>query len=91
MSYYASPEALASNPPESWRIVRRPIGSRVRWALYIEDGPVHYMAFDTRREAIAERDDPNSHTRREVEQERQWYAGTTPNGWRAYADCIAAE
>ena len=88
MSYYADPEALAANPPETWRVVKR--GERL-WGLHIDtsyDGPAE--TFRTRNLATAERDNPRSYTRRAVEQERLWYAGTTPNGWKSYAECLAA-
>lgn len=89
MSYYSDPEALAANPPESWRVERWSDGRRVRWDLFIDDSRYPVERFKTRREALAERDDPQSYTRRMVEQERLWYAGTTPNGWKSYAECLA--
>jgi hypothetical protein len=89
MSYYPTPEALAANPPETWRVVKR--GER-SWGLHIDPSYEHPAeTFTTKRDAIAERDDPNSHTRRNVEQERLWYAGVTPRGWRTWEECKAEQ
>jgi len=88
MSHYPDPETLAANPPETWRVVKR--GER-SWGLYMDSTYEHPAeTFRTKALAIAERDNPNSYTRRAVEQERLWYAGVTPNGWKTYAECLAA-
>lgn len=89
MSYYADPEALAANPPETWRVERWSDGHCVRWDLFIDGGERPLERLKTRREALAERNDPQSYTRRMVEQERLWYAGVTPTGWKTYAECLA--
>jgi hypothetical protein len=87
MSYYASPEKLRDNPPETWRVQR--IAPR-RWGLQIDSDHMHStFTFDTKRAALAERDDPQSYTRREVEKERRWYAGDTPPSWKPYEQCRA--
>jgi hypothetical protein len=87
MSHYSGPEALAANPPESWRVVKR---DERLWHLLI-DSSHEYPAetFTTRRAALAERDDPNSRLRREVERERRWMAGEPISGWKTYAECLA--
>jgi hypothetical protein len=87
MSYYDTPEQLAANPPETWRVVRR---AERLWHLLTDsshDCPAE--TFTTRRAAEAERDDPNSRLRRAVEQERRWMAGETPVGWKTYEQCKA--
>lgn len=87
MSYYESPEHLAANPPETWRVVKR---AERLWGLYMDASHEHPAeTFTTKREALAERDDATSHTRRMVEQERQWFAGITPSGWKTYQQCLA--
>lgn len=86
MSYYESPEQLAANPPETWRVIKR--GER-RWGLFLDSSAYPAELFRTQREALAERDDPTSYTRRMVEQERRWHAGETPPGWKTYAECQA--
>lgn len=87
MSYYSSPEELAANPPESWRVVKR---TERLWDLLIDSSHDHPAeTFTTRRAALAERNDANSYTRRMVEQERRWMAGETPRGWKSYAECLA--
>lgn len=87
MTYYASPELLAANPPETWTVTKR--ADRM-WGLHIDTSYEHPAErFRTKREALAERDDPNSYTRRMVEQERLWYAGVTPAGWKTYEQCKA--
>lgn len=87
MSYYPDPETLAANPPETWRVEKR--GERL-WGLHIDTSYEHPAeTFSTQREALAERDDPNSYTRRLVEQERRWYAGITPAGWKSWEQCKA--
>jgi len=88
MTHYSGPEALAANPPETWRVEKR--GERL-WGLHVDTSYEHPAeTFTTKRAALAERDDPNSYTRRMVEQERRWYEGITPNGWKTYAECLAA-
>lgn len=89
MGYYASPEALAANPPETWRVERVQSGSRAVWRLYIDDSENYVQQFDTKTFALRERDNADSFTRRAVEQERLWYAGTTPSGWKTYSECLA--
>lgn len=87
MSYYASPEDLAANPPESWRVVKR---AERLWHLLIDTGhECPAETFTTRHAALAERDQPTSRLRRAVEQERRWMAGETPAGWKTYAECLA--
>jgi len=87
VSHYASPEELRDNPPETWRVER--LAPR-RWGLIISSSHMHSAeTFDTKRAALAERDDATSYTRRAVEQERRWYAGDTPNGWKSYEQCKA--
>jgi hypothetical protein len=87
MSYYSSPEELAANPPESWRVVKR---AERLWHLLIDSSHEHPAeTFTTRRAALAERDDPTSRLRRAVEQERRWMAGETPAGWKSHAECMA--
>lgn len=88
MSHYSSPEELAANPPESWRVIKR---AERLWDLLI-DTSHEYPAetFTTQRDAIAERDNPQSRLRRAVEQERRWMLGETPASWRTYAECVAA-
>ena len=85
MSYYESPEQLAANPPETWRVAKR----GERFALYIDDSDSPLATFITKREALAERDDPQSRTRRDLERERLWYEGVTPAGWNSWAECLA--
>ena len=87
MSYYPDPETLAANPTETWRVVKR---VERLWHLLI-DASHEYPAetFTTKRAAEAERDSPQSRLRRAVEQERLWYAGVTPAGWKTYEQCKA--
>ncbi|MDR6794397.1 hypothetical protein J2X12_002866 [Pseudarthrobacter oxydans] len=89
MSMYASPEALAANPPETWEVRKR--GER-SWGLWIEPtNPYPTQTFKTRREALAERDDATSYTRRMVEKERRWYAGEQVDNWKSWAECKAEQ
>lgn len=89
MSYYPDPEALAANPPESWRVVKR--GERL-WGLFIDSSNEHPAeTFSTKRKALAERDFASSRLRRAVEQERLWYAGVTPAGWKSWEECKAEQ
>jgi hypothetical protein len=91
MSYYDSPEALAANPPETWRVQKMAGTMRPRWSLFIDSSDQRPLqTFDTRTFAVRERDDPQSYTRRAIEQERLWYAGVTPSGWKSYAECLEA-
>ena len=88
MTYYSGPEELAANPPETWRVEKR----GMRWGLYMSPTAEHPIrSFDTKREATAQRDDPQSRLRREVEQDRRWYEGETPAGWKSYAECLAEQ
>ena len=89
MSYYRGPEDLAANPPESWRVERVQAGTRARWDLMIDDSGIPIRSFNTKREATNEKTNPESYTRRKVEQERLWYEGVTPNGWKTYEQCKA--
>lgn len=89
MSYYEGPEQLAANPPETWRVERRQMGTRSRWDLMIDDSGIPIRSFDTKREATNEKTNPESYTRRKVEQERLWYEGKTPPGWKTYEECLA--
>lgn len=87
MSHYNSPEELAANPPETWRVSKR--GER-SWGLHIDTSYDHPAeTFTTQRDALAERDDPNSRLRTLVEQERRWYEGETVAGWKSYEECLA--
>ena len=88
MSMYSNPEELAANPPETWRVIKR----GMRWGLYIDAAAEHPVrSFDTKRDALAERDDPQSRIRREVEWDRRWYEGETPAGWKSWAECKAEQ
>ncbi len=87
MSHYSSPEELAANPPESWRVIKR--GER-SWGLHIDPSYEHPVeTFTTKREALEARDNPTSYIRRAVESERLWYEGVTPAGHNSYAECLA--
>lgn len=87
MSYYSSPEELAANPPETWRIEKRAERS---WGLFIGANDEHPLqTFPTRRAALEERDNPDSRTRRAIEKDRRWYAGETPAGWKSWEECKA--
>jgi hypothetical protein len=89
VSLYSSPEALAANPPETWRVLKR--GER-SWGLHIDTSYEHPAeTFTTKRAAEAERDNPQSRMRREVERERLWYDGVTPAGWKTYEQCKAEQ
>ncbi len=84
---YSSPEALAVNPPESWRIVKR---AERLWDLLIDASHEHPAeTFRTRALALAERDNPQSRMRREVDRERRWYEGEPIPHWKSYAECMA--
>lgn len=88
MSYYPDPETLAANPPETWRVEKR---AERLWVLCVDGGDYYVQSFSTKREALAERDDPNSYTRRMVEQERRWYEGVNPAGWKSWEECKAEQ
>ncbi len=95
MSLYPNPEALAANPPESWRIAKAGRG----WVLLLDSthpepsegkGTVGEV-FTTKREAEAERDNPESRTRRAYARDARWFAGHTPAGWRSWEECKAEQ
>lgn len=87
MSYYEGPEQLAEWPPERWTVERRQYGTKSRWDLMIDDSGIPIRSFDTKREATNEKTNPQSYTRLKVEQERLWYEGVTPTGWKTYEQC----
>ncbi|WP_217181594.1 hypothetical protein [Streptomyces sp. AC495_CC817] len=88
MTLYATPEEHAANPPETWTV--RKLYER-RWVLVIDPTqPVDYQgSYETKRRAEAERDDPQSWTRRLYDDETRWYAGEQVRGWKPWAEVEA--
>lgn len=91
MSLFATPEAHAANPPESWTVERiAGNGARAKFGLVIEPGAGPAETFGTRQDAERAKNNPQSWLRSLYEKERRWYAGENIAGWRPWAE-IAAE
>jgi len=83
MSLFGGPEEHAANPPSTWQVVKA--GDRL-WHLRTADGTT-LDRFDTRKAATEAL--TCSWLVRMYAQDKDWYAGKTPPGWRSWADVKA--
>lgn len=80
MAVFTSPEASASNPPETWEVVK--VAERL-WRLTTADGAV-LDSFTRKSDAEAAKTEGwllNLYL-----DEARWYAGESVRGWKPYAE-----
>lgn len=84
MAMFSGPEEHATNPPESWVVVK----VAGRWRLQTADGG-HLDGFRTKREA--EEAKVSGFLSRLYYDEKHWYAGGHVAHWKPYAEVLAEQ